>query len=521
MAKNIVLCSDGTGNSAMKGRGTNVFKIYESIDLNGHIFGNTLLPQVAFYDDGVGTENLKFLKILGGAFGWGLSRNVRELYAALARCYEPGDQIFLFGFSRGAFTVRQLAGFIIGCGIINNSQWETDGELNKLIKKAFRIYRQRYRTWLGAKLPIWFGEKLFPSNKEALKEFRETKAFQDETYAPDGKVNIRFIGVWDTVAAVGLPFDQLADFINNVFYRFKFPDRYLSSRVDKACHALAIDDERHSFHPEVWTEEKKKKEDKESQDDRIEQVWFAGVHSNVGGGYPKQGMSLVALDWMMAKAEAQGLRFIKNDRASYCEHNNVNDKLYDSRSGIGTYYRYKVRDISRICSKNNISADIHISAFNRISLGTDGYAPVNLPTQLNIVATSNNPPALQGMKELAAKVNKALSTQRPFLNHAKKWMLIRRYSHYALLGFTIAIVWMAKSTETTTEIESPFLNGFLNVVGFIAGDDIANDYIKPLLASPDISFTLLGLLILFYLVGSIAKSRIKKIFSSFWRRTLS
>ena len=100
MSKNILLCSDGTGHSALKGRATNVFKIYEAIDLNGHKFEKTLQQQVAFYDDGVGTESFKLLKLLGGAFGWGLSRNVRELYTALSKCYEPGDHIFLFGFKK-------------------------------------------------------------------------------------------------------------------------------------------------------------------------------------------------------------------------------------------------------------------------------------------------------------------------------------------------------------------------------------------------------------------------------------
>ena len=277
MPKNIVLCSDGTGNSALKGRGTNVFKVYEAIDLNGHKFDEGLQKQVAFYDDGVGTENFKPLKLLGGAFGWGLSRNVKELYTALAKCYEAGDHIYLFGFSRGAFTVRQLAGFIIGCGIIDKKKWKTDAELKRLVRKAFWKYRKRYHTWLGDLL-----KKYLPSPKKARHEFRQSYSFKDETHAPQGKVRLRFIGVWDTVAAVGLPFDELANFINRVIYCFKFPDRRLNYRVDKACHALAIDDERHSFLPEIWDEET------ETRDNRIEQVWFSGAHSNVGGGYPKQ-----------------------------------------------------------------------------------------------------------------------------------------------------------------------------------------------------------------------------------------
>ncbi len=119
MAKNIIVCSDGTGNTAIKGRGTNVFKIFESVDLNRHRFDPQLVPQIAIYDDGVGTDDFKPLKLLGGATGCGLSRNVKQLYKELCRVYDPGDRIFLFGFSRGAFTVRTLAGLICTCGILD------------------------------------------------------------------------------------------------------------------------------------------------------------------------------------------------------------------------------------------------------------------------------------------------------------------------------------------------------------------------------------------------------------------
>ena len=110
MPKRIVICSDGTGNSAIKGRGTNVFKLFEAVDLETHKFDPDATPQIAIYDDGVGTEKFKPLKILSGATGWGLSRNVKHLYKELARIYDPGDDIYMFGFSRGAFTVRTLVG---------------------------------------------------------------------------------------------------------------------------------------------------------------------------------------------------------------------------------------------------------------------------------------------------------------------------------------------------------------------------------------------------------------------------
>src|SRR5829696_9712900 len=136
--KNIIVCSDGTGNSAIKGRGTNVFKLFEAIDLNGHRHDPALDPQVAFYDDGVGTEKFKVLKIFAGATGWGLSRNVRQLYKEIVRIHDPGDRIFLFGFSRCAFTVRTLVGLIHTCGILNAARFRTADDLEAAVHEAYR-----------------------------------------------------------------------------------------------------------------------------------------------------------------------------------------------------------------------------------------------------------------------------------------------------------------------------------------------------------------------------------------------
>jgi uncharacterized protein (DUF2235 family) len=126
--KNIVLCSDGTGNTMMKGRGTNVWKLYEAVDLTAHRWhqgsgdGSTRgREQIAFYDDGVGSQQNKVLKIVGGAFGYGLKRNIRDLYKSLCRAYRAGDDIYIFGFSRGAYTARVLAGLILSCGMTMNS----------------------------------------------------------------------------------------------------------------------------------------------------------------------------------------------------------------------------------------------------------------------------------------------------------------------------------------------------------------------------------------------------------------
>ena len=143
MPKRIVVCSDGTGNTAIKGRGTNVFKLFEAVDLDSHRYDPTVTPQIAIYDDGVGTEDFKPLKLLGGATGWGLSRNVKHLYAELVRVYDPGDEIYMFGFSRGAFTVRTLVGLIATCGLIDPRQLpkRTARAFHAKVQKAYSAYR--------------------------------------------------------------------------------------------------------------------------------------------------------------------------------------------------------------------------------------------------------------------------------------------------------------------------------------------------------------------------------------------
>src|SRR5215467_9181962 len=150
MPKRIVVCSDGTGNTAIKGRGTNVFKLFEAVDLETHRYDSNATPQFVIYDDGVATERFKPLKILSGATGWGLSRNVKHLYKELARVYDPGDEIYMFGFSRGAFTVRTLVGLIATCGLVDPERLtsRTFSGLESAVKDAYRAYRACRRPWL-------------------------------------------------------------------------------------------------------------------------------------------------------------------------------------------------------------------------------------------------------------------------------------------------------------------------------------------------------------------------------------
>ncbi|MEM9157503.1 MAG: DUF2235 domain-containing protein [Verrucomicrobiota bacterium] len=374
--KNIILFSDGTGNSSAKDRGTNVFKLFEALDL-GEPSANKV-RQIAFYDDGVGTEGNKILRGLGGAFGVGLSRNVKELYTELARNYEPGDRIYLFGFSRGAFTVRTLSGMIANCGILHPND-----DLEDLVEDLYYFYRRRYPT----KLKLWKDrlKKRFSGEKQKDDSLAEWK----DKYTRSQQAKVTFLGVWDTVDAYGLPWDPISKAIDTTLYKFTFPDHDLNEQVEQARHAIAIDDERKTFHPVLWDE--KENEGKEESQRRIKQVWFPGVHSNVGGGYPRQGLSLISLNWMIKEATANGLRMLPKKIDEYKAQANPYAHLYDSRSGAGLYYYYKPRKIAKLCEERHMEVKLHKSVMQRIAYSPEDYSPGNLPSKFEVVDSGTSP----------------------------------------------------------------------------------------------------------------------------------
>jgi uncharacterized protein (DUF2235 family) len=420
MPKNIIICADGTGNTTVKGRGTNVFKLYEAIDENGHRFPPYPIQQVAIYHDGVGTENLKWLRMFGGAFGWGLSRNVKQLYGELARVYDPGDRIYLFGFSRGAFTVRTLAGLVVTCGILDPARYSTNRTFWKAVRKAYSEYRRKYQTTISK---LIHGKVIVDTAALRQRFSVAIPAFTDAS-----EKIIEFIGVWDTVDAVGSPLG-ISNVINNVMYRFKFPDTTLSSQVARACHALALDEQRQSFGPVLWQEQA---EDAA----RISQVWFAGVHSNVGGGYPRQGMSLVALDWMMREAERNGLRFLPAPRLEYRDGTDVDDKLYDSRGGLGVFYRWQPRDADQLCRDNHITPKVHRTVYQRIARNTDGYAPGSVPPDAEVITSSSA--SVTG--PLRALVAKAHVDQRPLVARERGTVLFGQFAYWLLMAAMIVLL---------------------------------------------------------------------------------
>ena len=313
--KNIVVCCDGTGNEYGRNN-TNVVETYVLVVKDE--------TQVAYYDPGVGTggweyneEDLTLRAMSDQATGYGLQKNVEDAYRYLMGCYEAGDQVHLFGFSRGAFTVRSLAGMLYKCGLLR-------ADAGNLVEYASKLYNTA-------------------RNKTVAKGFRRN-------FCRDCPVH--FIGVWDTVDSLALNAGK------------RFHDGTLNPEVTYGFHALAIDEKRSDFKPCLWDEHNVK------EYQTIEQVWFAGVHADVGGWYNTRGLSNITLHWMLSKAKGCGLRIHENKLASYkCD---PHDKMHESYTGL---WKIRGQDIRKIPS----AAKIHKSVGERKKNPDNCYDPKNLP----------------------------------------------------------------------------------------------------------------------------------------------
>ena len=331
--KNLIVCADGTWNTPEQKEHdipvpTNVVRIFNAAKQSE--------AQLRYYHPGVGTDGTWWEKLAGGTFGVGLGKNIQSAYKWLCDHYEPGDRIYLFGFSRGAYTVRSLAGMINLCGLPDLRGLE-DEELWRRVKTAYDFgYRK----------------------KKPRKEWGKGWAFHKETY-PCGKekrkkIPIHFLGVWDTVGALGIPNNfAVLNLLDNVG-KYAFHDTKLGCNVLHARHALAIDEMRASFSPTLWSNVDRR--------ENVKQLWFPGVHSNVGGGYPDTGLSDIALEWMIREAEKAGMEFrprmIEQLRP---DHRGV---LYDSMKGIFRRLRSEPRSVPALVEKN-VPAKIHPSAVRR------------------------------------------------------------------------------------------------------------------------------------------------------------
>lgn len=324
MPKNIVFCADGTWDDP--NNNSNVCQFYNALE-------NTAGVQVPIYDSGVGSAGVEIQKLLGGAVGLGLFQKIKDGYSAIAAQYQPGDLIYLFGFSRGAYTVRSLAGMIAICGL--PTKFQTD---SKCTETAFQAYRDTAQR------------------AELLQELNDQYAMFD--------AKIQLLGVWDTVGSLGIP----AIFGGVDTAQYGFLSLGLHPDVLNAVQALSIDERRMQFQPTLWTSAP-------LPGQSITQVWFAGVHCDVGGGYPADAnganLSNITLLWMATHGKDQGLLFKLGALPNPPLDPHALATLHDSRTGAFKLLPPHARTID---SNSSLSSSVAARCQNNDS----AYSPGNL-----------------------------------------------------------------------------------------------------------------------------------------------
>ena len=258
MSKRIVFCSDGTGDNSTSH--SNVYRLYKALLVTA--------DQMPFYDDGVGADGNFFLKVVESALGLGIRQKVKDGYTKIAQMYESSDQVYLFGFSRGAFTSRALAGMIAACGL------PTKNFTDDLVDQVFKAYMNSH-------------------DREEILQGLSNFALE--------QAKITMVGVWETIGSLGL-----TSVLGGVDPIDEFLDTNLHPNVLNAYQALAIDEKRPQFQPALWNVA--------TAGQTLEQVWFSGYHSDVGGGVKgidpgTKALSDIPLAWMMSKAAGLGLEF--------------------------------------------------------------------------------------------------------------------------------------------------------------------------------------------------------------------
>lgn len=368
--KRLIICADGTWNlrdqpdeETGKRRPTNVTKVARAVFPRvRNLPGAPPRPdhgmdQVVFYHDGLGTRG-PLDKLTGGAFGTGIEQNIRDLYRNIVYNYEPGDELYFFGFSRGAFTVRSLAGFMNLVGLV-----EKDDDY--YVPDIYACYEDGKR----------------PGSPEWEKAFHRVK---DVRPCPP----IKFIGVWDTVGSLGAPglIGKAVSLVSGG-NKYAYHDVDLNPTIENAFHALAIDERRKPFKPTLWTRPA-------NWNGALEQAWFPGVHSNVGGSYTPDGLANEALHWIAGKAESLGLQLDQSYLQPFrpCFNSRRHDSMSLKYRLLGPYIRPIGRQLADGEAVHQATIDRRAyydgNTTRPESWAEQKYAPENLETFLKANPTA-------------------------------------------------------------------------------------------------------------------------------------
>jgi uncharacterized protein (DUF2235 family) len=369
MFKKLVVCCDGTWNWPDQEQPTNITKTVRALQPTDRE-GN---PQIVYYDEGIGTQGGRVRRIIDGALGTGLSQNVQQAYRFLADNYADGDQIFLFGFSRGAYTVRSLAGLMGRVGLLHKGDMEH-------FSAAYALYR------LPRKSPK--EEAAYKAEKDSFVRKLRVSA-TDPSGHPERRrfPLVKFIGVWDTVGALGIPAGTLP-IIGGLWPNFH--DTELNCFIENAYQALGIDEHRGMYQPAIWTKKTDSTPPEEPgrpwlrpEQQHVEQRWFTGAHSNIGGGYPDAGLSDLAWVWMIEKARLHGLTFDEEYVRTRTRADHYGE-LVDSWARLP--WSLRPRRYREVCRADPSTERLHYTVAERLDAQADAarrpkphpYAPPNL-----------------------------------------------------------------------------------------------------------------------------------------------
>lgn len=310
MARIVIFC-DGTWNSPTQAQPTHVHRLFEATKASR--------DQRPVYVPGVGTGGSKgkwqgligkgLNKIGGGAFGWGLNDNIKQAYRALAMVYQPGDQIMVFGFSRGAYTARSLVGMIRKVGILADAAPEN-------IDAAFLLYRKPGAQNAPDQPHIIEERRRFSphfATSKAELDYRADHPVKDEPAGPPHLVTVAYLGIWDTVGSLGIPTSILGPIASIWNRQYRFHDTKLSRMVSAARHAVALDERRVFYRPALWDNLEQNPDGPGlNRGDRsvtrpYQQVWFTGTHAILGGSAQTRALTAIPLDWVAQGAQDLGL----------------------------------------------------------------------------------------------------------------------------------------------------------------------------------------------------------------------
>jgi hypothetical protein len=429
MPKKIVVFADGTGN-AFSARETNVWRLYEALD-------QTQPDQVAHYIAGVGTSGFKPFALLDGATGFGVPSNVRKLYRFISWNWEPGDEIYMFGFSRGAFTIRTLVGLIQHEGLIPVQIGDENVPREERARDAmgaWRAYRSETISWKTSLPTIWLARlvrDLLIAIWYFLMRYRSYAKVKAATKAQGrDDIPIKFIGLFDTVEAYGVPLEEFRRAIDIAIWPISFRNGILCENVETARHALSLDDERVTFHPLRFDMKNSKKPE------RIKEVWFAGVHTDVGGGYPEDDLALVPLTWMTNEL-GDSLRFIDGAKEPFSNNASPYAAAHDSRNGLSVFYRYGPRTVG----DNGGPPVIHHSVAEKIAFGIDRYAPVTLPDTANVLMPDGTMEQIKGYDSKGVWRTIADAKLRQQMELAEKAVQYLNKPDPAIVSLTLDAIW--------------------------------------------------------------------------------